>query len=521
MLLIVTFYQFAGSPFVRLKSLWFRIGPMAGIAALGLLLRLATLGDRSLQMSETYALQAVLLSPSELLTPPFIDGGNMLLFYLIGHFYVSMLPTIPPVSEFLLRLLPAMLSVATVPAFYLLGTRVAQHLSFGPHDQRKVGLTAALLLAVSPFSITYAQFFRAYSLQLLLITVASLALFSYVSTDHSRFKRGHYLGVYVVCAALSIYAHMLGAIFIAGQGLCTFALMLFRSRRREGAQLAVSGLAIALLLVPLLATVTKKGAGQIEWIHPLKVSTMGRTIAELFGGTHPDDVKALLLMLPLALLFAVGIVVLLRKRSRAEPLAAILIVPMFLMLATFAVFSMTVVPIWVDRYFHLLLLPICISAAFGANLVWSALRGAEAKRPTIRAVAFSTLLIACSLSTTFALRTTLLRPARDDWKSAAPFINSQCAAETTVRIFSSHFQGYLNRSLFFYQVRPGNEVRTTSFVMPKRTPGESLCLVMSISDLERYSPMFSGLATQLQNDIGPMKRTVFRNIYIYTFEARD
>jgi len=85
------------------------------------------------------------------------------LYYLLLHFWIGLVGDGPAA----VRLLSALLSTLTIPAMYLLGRRL-----LGP----AAGVLAALILALSPFHVRFAQETRMYALLMLNASLALLAL---------------------------------------------------------------------------------------------------------------------------------------------------------------------------------------------------------------------------------------------------------------------------------------------------------------------------------------------------------
>ncbi len=108
--------------------------------------------DLATILANTIQIQTVLTTD---LQPP--------LYFLVLHFFVRALGT----SEYALRVLTVFASTATVPLLYVLAARW-----FNP----RVGRIAALLAALSPFYVAYAQEARPYAFVLLWSTLAVYAL---------------------------------------------------------------------------------------------------------------------------------------------------------------------------------------------------------------------------------------------------------------------------------------------------------------------------------------------------------
>ncbi|MDE3088132.1 MAG: glycosyltransferase family 39 protein, partial [Chloroflexota bacterium] len=95
------------------------------------------------------------------------------LYFLILHFFVGAFGT----SEFALRFLSLMANIATVPLQYALGRR---------WFSRRVGVIAALLGALSPFYVWYAQEARPYALVLFFSLLGVYALARAFGTGPGR-----------------------------------------------------------------------------------------------------------------------------------------------------------------------------------------------------------------------------------------------------------------------------------------------------------------------------------------------
>ncbi len=162
------------------------LGP-ALMVLLGAVVRFTGLADESIWLDEaTSIIIARLNLPSVVawaagdIHPP--------LYYLVLHFWLRF-----GESEFAVRALSAVVGVLTVAATYALAREL-----FGS----RVGMYAALLLALSPMHIPYSQEVRMYAM----VAVLSL-LASYFLLLALRRQRWPYWLGYVVCATLSLYTH--------------------------------------------------------------------------------------------------------------------------------------------------------------------------------------------------------------------------------------------------------------------------------------------------------------------------
>lgn len=166
------------------------------------------------------------------------SGGeyNPPLFYWFEHmmlFFGS--------SEFILRLIPAILGVMTIPLFYLIGKELV--------DQN-TGIITAALLSFSPFPIYYSQEARAYASALFLV---SLALIFYLYAHRSHELK--YWILFGVFSALAFWTHFY-SIVITG-ALILFELIMQARNAQEGKTFELKPILFALtafvvLCAPLL-----------------------------------------------------------------------------------------------------------------------------------------------------------------------------------------------------------------------------------------------------------------------------
>ena len=166
------------------------------------------------------------------------DPYNPPLFYYFEHFMLAF-----GQSEFVLRFIPALLGVLTIPVFYLIGKEFAD---------KNTGLIMAALLTVSQFHVYYSQEARAYSTMLFLFSVAFY--FFLVSLRTSKIPPLILFGVF---SALTVWTHYYTIVPIAL--LFSFGLFWRVSRGRNGFQqiyryalAPITFLIICIPLVPLL-----------------------------------------------------------------------------------------------------------------------------------------------------------------------------------------------------------------------------------------------------------------------------
>ncbi|WP_082122768.1 glycosyltransferase family 39 protein [Methanoculleus sediminis] len=169
---------------------------LLGLAAIGALLRFYNLGGNSLWLDEAATLSFARQSLAGIWESTAGGEFNPPLFYWLEH---GML--VFGESELVLRFLPALLGVLTIPVVYLIGS--------GFKD-RNVGLIAAALLAFSPFHIFYSQEARAYAPMLFFF---SLALLFYVRANRSNETRSWIL--FGIFSAVAFWMHFYAIVPVA------------------------------------------------------------------------------------------------------------------------------------------------------------------------------------------------------------------------------------------------------------------------------------------------------------------
>ncbi len=175
-----------------------------------------------------------------------LGEANMALYYVLLHMRLRV-----GSSEFVLRSLPVVFAVATIPAIYLLGKEL-----FGP----RVGLVAAFLLAVNAGHVEYSQDARAYALVVFLVVLSMLCLM--------RSLRNPTLGnwvSYAAIATLSGYAHLFAILTVPAYAV---GLAFFRPNRRIWKKFAYATGAVMALWLPLGVFVMTRDIGQLAWVPP-------------------------------------------------------------------------------------------------------------------------------------------------------------------------------------------------------------------------------------------------------------
>ena len=139
-------------------------------------------------------------------------------------------------SEFALRSLSAVASTLCVPFVYLLGRELAG---------KWRGLLAALLFALCPMSLYFAQEARVYAC--LMLAGAGLLWAAAVFQRDSRSYKA--AGFYLAFGTLCLYLHATGLLFVAACGAAVWLALWKRGRRGRGVLLKWTALNVCVLLL--------------------------------------------------------------------------------------------------------------------------------------------------------------------------------------------------------------------------------------------------------------------------------
>ena len=257
------------------------------------------------------------------------------LYYILLHFWVIPCGT----SEAAVRALSALLGVALVALCYLLGTEIAG---------RRTGTVAALLSAMNPFQVYYAQEARMYMLMALLGAMCVYAVLKALapprplqtttrapparirgsdSPSRTGIPWGWYI-VYASAAILGLYTHyFFPIVLLVANAIFFLHLVLARNNSGPAAHRASSGgvaawlavqVGVSLAFLPWLPTAVRQ---IITWPSAAQTFTAAeaplvilRTLAEGLSAPHSDGV-----WLALFALLLLGALPLRTRRISAPP----------------------------------------------------------------------------------------------------------------------------------------------------------------------------------------------------------
>lgn len=314
--------------------------------------------------------------------------ANMAVYYLLLRFWIKL-----GVSEFLVRSLSVVAAVGTIPVIYALGARLFR---------QRVGLIAAVLLAVNAFSVRYSQEARGYTLLVLLVTLSSWFL---VRSIEERTSRDWWL--YTLSAVLVVYSHFYGILIVGAQ----IASLIFLPRSLLDRARFFRFLRFFLYaLLPLALFVWRTGSQPMSWIPPLNVHILAHFFRSLAGNGGNLLLAACAIAWLVAALTGLGLLVR-QPRSIAGWHYAFLL--------TSFVFPIVVV-----------VLVCCFKSAFLARYLIVCLpasvllvaAGISRCRPAWLRTAFLAVIVVLSVRGIVSYYRVDFDIARDDWRSASYYL---------------------------------------------------------------------------------------------------
>jgi mannosyltransferase len=200
---------------LRSRTAW-EIVALVSVLMLGTVARLHDLGEDSLWLDEAFSVYVAKQPFGRMLeiitrhdTPP-------PLYYTLLHAWLALGLGDHARS---VRLLSAALGIASICVIYLCGRAIG-----GP----RVGLVAALLLAVSPFRVWYSQEARMYALLALLCGQSVFLLWRALTYGSARAWIG-----YALTTTLALYTQISATFFIFGEGVAALLFLVARFSQAE------------------------------------------------------------------------------------------------------------------------------------------------------------------------------------------------------------------------------------------------------------------------------------------------
>ncbi|MFZ1129034.1 glycosyltransferase family 39 protein [Methanoregula sp.] len=208
------------------------------LMVIGLFLRFYNLGFNSLWLDETSTYTISVKSFAGIWQVTASGEFNPPLFYWAEH-VMLMLGN----NEVILRFIPALLGVLTIPLFYLIGKEFLD---------RNAGIIAAAACTVSPFLIYYSQEARAYMMMLFFVALATIFFLRAMKSGSLI----HWI-LFGVFSALAFWSHFYAFVMIAA--LVLYALIEWAPRIRTelaNLRMLVAGIIVFVVLSLHLIIVT-------------------------------------------------------------------------------------------------------------------------------------------------------------------------------------------------------------------------------------------------------------------------
>ena len=359
------------------------------------------------------------------------------LYFLFLHLWMLLVGR----SEFALRFTALFWSVLLVPLVYLLGRR-----AFGPRE----GITAALLMAISPFHVWYAQEARMYTLATFLRLLSSYLLLSALQKG----RRSLWLA-YTLAALAAPYAHLYACFILLFQGL--FVLLWAWRNRLQGPFLRawlLSQVGIGLGFLPWVGIVLREYAGNATYwpgILDMKRFLLDTVVAFSAGLTLPLD-RAAWTATAFLLALGVGCVSLALQRSEPHRQQGFSLVLLYLMVPTLTALVISYHhPKYAPRYL-LLVTPACYLLAAKGLVTLQAYR-----RWAGLAVILFTVILAGAIQSLYN-NYCGEEYARDDFRAVLGYIEANAWEDDAIIIVGGHaypILDYYNRlNLATYPIPP-------------------------------------------------------------------
>jgi mannosyltransferase len=319
-----------------------RLLPVILVLLAAFALRMIRLQERDLWYDEAFAVLYSSLSPERILrgTVTAVEGAGAadvhpVLYYFLLHGWIALTGA----SVMSVRYLSVILGLLTVAALW----RVAVF-CFG----RRVGLAVGLLASGSPFHVAYSQEARMYALLGLAAVAAVWGLFQALRQGSWR-----WWAMYVVGAALMLYAHNLGVFHLAALHILALIHRPYRGGLRG---LLLADAAVLALFAPWLVAVLPGQVGFVGrgyWLSAPGAEELVRAVM-LPVLTFYEPAAPWLSGLGLFTgLLVLSILVQQSVRKRGRPV-------LFLILAWAPVLLLYLVSLWRPVYLERVLLPSCL-----------------------------------------------------------------------------------------------------------------------------------------------------------------
>ena len=334
-------------PVRRRPGTWF-LAMFLAILAVCVALRLWQLDRTSLWTDEIFSRYYYdLLGPRFLFTEGLRVEPTFPLYYVILRGWMEFTGA----SEYALRSLSVLMSVAALPLVYLLARELGS---------RRQALVAAGLYAICPFAVYFAHEARVYAMTLAPSCLVLLGVAMFLRGVPAR----RWMAPYVAGAVICLYSHATLVLLVAS---CSAAVLLHRLAARRpglirdlmpwvGANIAV----IVLAGPAIFAMAVSARAGGLDWIGPLAVRDVVYGISALLSGmVTPVPTPGLWLAAAFGLTLAAS---LWDRTPNPRVVAILVLIPgCFVVIAVLLSLSR---PIFLPRILCWLVVPLCVLTGY-------------------------------------------------------------------------------------------------------------------------------------------------------------
>jgi uncharacterized membrane protein len=372
------------------------------VTLLAFALRMTFLGQQSLWYDEAFSLAVARAGWPTFWAALLSDGVHPPGYYILLRAGLIFFGD----SEFALRFPSVLAGTLAVPLIYQLG----QVLGEG-----RWGLAAALLLALNPFALWYAQEARMYSFLLCLSIASAYAFWRLIARPNSE----HWLYLALV-TAIGFIVHYFAFLF----SLVQFVYLVFSLRRTHRVLrwwVAAQGAAFLIFLPWAVAIVIREGRNfGIGWIHPPALLDLPMTLSNLAFAlsdpTQPWTWAGLALFVAAA---AGGIVTTSRIEARGATSSPYSLLPTsysYLLIWLLVPIAFTWLlslrlPLYIDRFLIICLPPLLLlGSTMSLSPSWMA-RGTMVILIMVSSIASVRLWIGPEFT-------------KEDWRTAAAFVSS-------------------------------------------------------------------------------------------------
>lgn len=205
------------------------------LTIIGFILRFYNLGFNSLWLDEAATHSFAIMSIPDIWKATAGGEFNPPLFYWIEHLMLMI-----GNNEVILRFIPTLLGVLTIPIIYFVGKEFMD---------RNVGIIAAAAIAVSPFLIFYSQEARAYSMMLFFVALSMIFYFKSLKTHDLKNWT-----LFSIFSALALWSHFYAFIIILSLFLYAIILQIkdIRKNLQRLKMIATSIIIFIILCLPLI-----------------------------------------------------------------------------------------------------------------------------------------------------------------------------------------------------------------------------------------------------------------------------